>query len=206
MLRHIAWFNEAPVAPSPEGGLISSDEGVGRRCLAPARAIERLGVGCSVFGNLHNADPVHVSQHLQKLNADIVVIGQISGRERLRLARAAKHLGCYVVADISGEENDADALHQLLQVADYTVAANKDLAAKLEKETIAVMIIPDCDGDAKHSPVAIAQMWLECFARIKLKPPAGANSNSPDPSRNPLRRRSGSSRAAINETPSTAAA
>src|SRR5271170_6171844 len=141
MLRHIAWFNEAPVAPNPEGGLTSSDKGVQRRCLEPARAIERLGVGCSVFGNLHDADPVHVSRHLQKLNADIVVIGKISGRERLQLARAAKHLGCYVVADFSTEEKNAEALHQLMQVADYAVAATPALAALIEKQTGAVAIV-----------------------------------------------------------------
>ena len=82
MLRHIAWFNEAPVAPDAKGELASPDEAVRRRCLAPARALEDMGIACSVFGNLHDADPVHVSQHLQKLNADIVVIGEISGRER----------------------------------------------------------------------------------------------------------------------------
>ena len=93
------------------------------------------GVGCSVgFGNLHDADPVHVSRHLQKLNADIVVIGQISGRERIMLARAAKHLGCYVIADIYSEEKDAEALHQLMQVADYAVAATNELARAIEKE------------------------------------------------------------------------
>src|ERR1700722_20569561 len=99
MLRHIAWFNEASVAPDPSGELTSENLGVCRRCLAPARAIEKLGVVCSVFGNLHDADPVHVSKHLQKLNADIVVIGRISGPSLLKLARAAKHLGCYVVID-----------------------------------------------------------------------------------------------------------
>src|SRR5580698_5344540 len=123
MLRHIAWFNEAPVAPLPEGGLTSEDDSVRRRCLVPARAIEKLGVGCSVFGNLQDADPVHVSRHLQKLNADIVVIGEISGPSRLKLARAAKHLGCYVVADFTDEEKDNTALTQLLQVADQIVAS-----------------------------------------------------------------------------------
>jgi hypothetical protein len=183
MLRHIAWFNEAPVAPCPEGGLTSTDKNVGRRCLAPARAIERLGVGCSVFGNLHDADPVHVSQHLQKLNADIVVIGAIEGRERLRLARAAKHLGCYVVADFSGEEKDEDALHQLMQVADQAVAATPELAKVIEKKIgIAAIVIPDCEEKSKgaHSPDAIAQLWVECFKRLKLKPSAGANTNVPE--------------------------
>src|ERR1700744_4161675 len=124
MLKHIAWFNEAPVVPNPQGGLTSSDEDVQRRCLDPARAIEKRGVGCSVFGNLHDADPVHVSRHLQKLNADIVVIGAIRGASRLRLARAAKHLGCYVIADFSDEEKDSAALLQLIQVADQIVASN----------------------------------------------------------------------------------
>ena len=181
MLRHIAWFNEAPVAPCPEGGLISSDERVQRRCLEPARAIERLGVGCSVFGNLHDADPVHVSRHLQKLNADIVVIGKIEGRERLRLARAAKHLGCYVVADFSAEEKDAEALHQLMQVVDHAVAATPALAAQIEKDTGAMaLVIPDCEDKNKNvSPEAIAKLWMDCFMRLKMKPSAGANTNEP---------------------------
>ncbi len=180
MLRHIAWFNEAPVAPCPEGGLISSNEGVCRRCLAPARAIELLGVGCSVFGNLHDADPVHVSQHLQKLNADIVVIGAISGRERLRLARAAKHLGCYVVADFSGEEKNTEALTQLMQIADQAVAATAALASSIEKQTgVTALVIPDCEegSTGSHSPEAVAELWIDCFKRLKLKPPAGANTN-----------------------------
>jgi len=182
MLRHIAWFNEASVAPVPEGGLTSANEGVRRRCLAPAHAIERLGVGCSVFGNLHDADPVHVSQHLQKLNADIVVIGEISGRERLQLARAAKHLGCYVVADFGGEETDSDALHQLMQVADQAVAATPELAASIEKQTgFEAVVIPDCEEktNGARSADAVAHLWLECFKRLKLKPSAGANTNLP---------------------------
>ncbi|MGE3622477.1 MAG: hypothetical protein AB7H77_01205 [Bdellovibrionales bacterium] len=182
MLRHIAWFNEAPVAPVPEGGLTSDDENVRRRCLAPARAIEDRGVGCSVFGNLHDADPVQVSRHLQKLNADIVVIGDISGPSRLRLARAAKHLGCYVVADFSGKENDDAALRQLAQLADQAVASTPKMAAMIEQCTgAAPIIIPNCDDkeDGPRSPDAIAQLWLDCFHHIKLKPSAGANTNIP---------------------------
>src|SRR5277367_3333520 len=146
MLRHIAWFNEAEVAPDAKGALTSDDDGVRRRCLEPARAIEKLGVGCSVFGHLHDADPVHVSRHLQKLNADIVVIGDISGPSRLRLARAAKHLGCYVVADFHGEEQDEAALAQLMQVVDQAVASTPKLATALEKQSgIAAIVIPDCE-------------------------------------------------------------
>ena len=182
MLRHIAWFNEAPIEPNPEGGLTSTDERVQLRCLAPARAIELLGVGCSVFGNLHDADPVHVSRHLQKLNADIVVIGRISGHERLQLARAAKHLGCYVVADFDSEEKDTEDLHQLMQIADHAVAATPALAERLQKQTgAAAIVIPNCEEKKKgaHSPEAIARLWLDCFTRIKLKPSAGANTNTP---------------------------
>jgi len=183
MLRHIAWFNEAPVAPRPEGGLTSDDVTVRRRCLAPAQAIEPLGVGCSVFGNLQDADPVHVSRHLQKLNADIVVIGDISDPSRLRLARAAKHLGCYVVADFSEDEEDEESLAQLMQVVDQVVTASAELAKAIEKKTGNVaIVIPDCEENSsgKNSPDAIAHMWLDCFKHIKLKPPAGANTNVPE--------------------------
>jgi hypothetical protein len=181
MLRHIAWFNEASVAPDPSGELTSEDAGVCRRCLAPARAIEKLGVGCSVFGNLHDADPVHVSRHLQKLNADIVVIGDISGPSRLRLARAAKHLGCYVIADFSDEEKDGTALAQLMQVADQVVASTAKIASMLEKQTgLAALVIPDCDEEGGHyTPDAVARLWLDCFTHLKLKPSVGANTNVP---------------------------
>ena len=81
MPRHIAWFNEAPIEPDPKGGLRSTDERVRRRCLEPACALEDLGIDCSVFGNLHDADPSEVSKLLQKLKTDIVVIGCFSGWE-----------------------------------------------------------------------------------------------------------------------------
>ncbi len=177
MLRHIAWFNEAPVAPRPEGGLASPDELVCRRCLVPARAIEALGVGCSVFGNLAEADPAHVSQHLQKLGADIVVIGEISEPMRLKLARAAKHLGCYVVADFGAEENDQGALTHLMQVADQAVAATPAIAAKLEKAAVKALVIPGCEEKNAAATEAAARLWLECFKQLKLRPSAGANQN-----------------------------
>ena len=180
MLRHIAWFNEASVAPDQSGELTSDNVGVCRRCLAPARAIEKLGVGCSVFGNLHDADPVHVSRHLQKLNADIVVIGHISDPSRLRLARAAKHLGCYVVADFTDEEKDDAALTQLLQVADQIVASTPKIASSLEKQTgLPTLVIPDSEESGRNSPDSIARLWIECFTHLKLKPSAGANTNVP---------------------------
>jgi hypothetical protein len=182
MLRHVAWFNEAPIAPRPEGGLTSSDEGVRLRCLVPARAIELLGVGVSVFGNLQDANPMQVSQHLQKLNSDIVVIGEITGGARVRLARAAKHLGCYVVADFANEEIASDDLAQLMQVADQVVAANADIANLIKDKTgVIALVIPDCEEETKgaFSPHAIAGMWMECFKQLKLKPPAGANTNVP---------------------------
>src|SRR5579862_6052037 len=99
MLRHVAWFNQALVEPAPEGGLRSPDPSVRRRCLVPARELEELGVECSVFGNLDDADPAQVSRHLQKLETDIVVIGKIAEPTRVALARAAKHMGCYIIAD-----------------------------------------------------------------------------------------------------------
>jgi hypothetical protein len=178
MLSHIAWFNEAPVQPVPEGGLISADPRVCRRCLAPAREIEELGVECSVFGNLHDADPAHVSKHLQKLKADIVVIGKISGPSLLKLARAAKHLGCYVVADIG---DDTAILPDLAALADQIVAATDEAADALELEGLSALVIPDCDekADSRRSPDAIARLWLDCFRKLKMKPPACANTNEP---------------------------
>jgi len=182
MPRHIAWFNEASVEPSAEGNLISTDITMCQRCLAPARELEKLGVECSVFGNLHNADPAHVSKHLQKLNSDIVVIGKISGPSVVKLARAAKHLGCYVVADF-GHEKDINAdLIKLAEIADHIVAATPQTGALiLEKTGLAVIVIPDSDekSNGKHAPGAIAHLWLESFKKLKLKPPLCANTNTP---------------------------
>jgi hypothetical protein len=182
MLRHIAWFNEATVVPDEAGALTSEDACVRRRCLAPARAIEEMGVGCSVFGHLHDADPVQVSRHLQKINADIVVIGNITGVSRLRLARAAKHLGCYVVADFIVEEHDKTVLSQLMQVVDQAVAANTALADVLINQSgIKAVVIADCDEkpEGKHLPHEIAKEWIDCFKQLKLKPSVGANTNVP---------------------------
>src|ERR1700722_15510381 len=131
MLRHIAWFNEAPIEPL-ESGLISADATVVRRCLAPAREMEKLGVECSVFGNLHDADPAHVSKHLQKLQSDIVVIGKITGPALLRLARAAKHLGCYVVADFGDHDEVSADFMPLAKLADQIVSATTKGVEALE--------------------------------------------------------------------------
>ena len=182
MLRHIAWFNGAQVEPSEEGFLTSKDEVVSRRCLAPARAIEKCGVSCSVFGNLDDADPTHVSQHLQKLNADIVVIGKILGPSLIKLARAAKHLGCYVVADF-GHEMGLTADHiKLAEIADQMVAATKKHSAIiLEKTGLTALVISDCEEKSlgEDGPEQIAQMWMEVFQQLKLKPPVCANTNNP---------------------------
>jgi hypothetical protein len=182
MLRHIAWFSEAPVEPSPEGSLISPDATVGRRCLAPARAIEKLGVECSVFGNLCDADPVHVSKHLQKLNTDIVVIGKISGASMLKLAKAAKHLGCYVVADGGNAAAVSPEFAKLTEIADQTVAATPAVADAILKATgTKAVVIADCIEAIGHIPSAdaVAKAWLECFKHLKMKPPACANTNVP---------------------------
>jgi hypothetical protein len=181
MLRHIAWFNEASVEPLPEGGLTSKEAAVRCRCLAPAREIEQLGVECSVFGNMHDADPVHVSQHLQKLNTDIVIIGHIGEPLRLKLARAAKHLGCYVIADFGHGPIEKD-MAALIGIADQVVVATQAVAAALLAQTgNRALVIPDCkEGTAgEYSPAAIARQWFECFKQLKLKPPASANSNTP---------------------------
>ena len=179
MLCHIAWFNEAPVEPAPEGGLKSDDVRVQRRCLAPARALEELGVECSVFGNLHDADPMHVSKHLQKLQTDIVVIGKISGPSLFKLARTAKQLGCYVVADFDGEDSVPLEFEKLADIADQVVAATDTAAAALEREGIASVVIPDCADDSEASAAEVAREWLECFRHLKMKPPACANTNEP---------------------------
>jgi hypothetical protein len=180
MLRHIAWFSEAPVEPSAEGDLTCTDDRVARRCLVPAREIEKLGVECSVFGNLRDADPVHVSKHLQKLNADIVVIGKITGNSLLKLARAAKHLGCYVVIDCGDYTDIVTMAAGIVEVADRFVAATPAIVELVSKQTgTPALFIPDCDDKSvgKNSPAAIAKLWIQCFKKLKLKPPACANTN-----------------------------
>ena len=99
MLRHIAWFSGASISPDASGMLTSPDDVVNNRVLAPAHDIEKLGLACSVFGNLEHADAVDVTNHLQKLGVDIVILGKMSPTCLTRLARAAKHLGCYVICD-----------------------------------------------------------------------------------------------------------
>jgi hypothetical protein len=181
MPRHIAWFNEALVEPLPEGGLTSPDPSVHRRCLTPARELENLGLECSVFGNLLDADPVQVSRHLQKLETDIVVIGKISEPLRIKLAKAAKHLGCFVVADFGHETNVSPDLVKLAEVADQIVAATPSCAAAAtEKTGQRTLVIPDVDQAAGQSSAdEVALLWLDCFKKLKLKPPASANTNTP---------------------------
>jgi hypothetical protein len=184
MPRHVAWFTGAPVEPSPTEGLLSADAAVCSRCLDPARELEGLGQACSVFGNLTDADPAHVSKHLQKLNTDIVVIGRIEGPSLLKLARAAKHLGCYVVADFAdGADLSPDAI-KLTAIADRVVAASEKAAKEIKKQTgMKALVIPDCDGkDGKRSAMAIARLWLDCFKELQLAPPACANTNVPQAS------------------------
>lgn len=178
MLRHIAWFNEASVEPSPDGsGLVSADQNVCSRCLIPARELEKLGVECSVFGNLSDADPAHVSQHLQKLNTDIVIIGKMSGPSLVKLARAAKQLGCYVIADF-GEGKTSPENGKLAEIADQMVVTSNDAAAKILKETGSrAFVISDCDEKSAND---VAHAWLECFKQLKVKPPACANTNTPE--------------------------
>jgi hypothetical protein len=181
MPRHIAWFNEALVEPLPEGGLTSPDPAVFRRCLAPARALEDLGLECSVFGNLHDADPAQVSKHLQKLETDIVVIGRLSEPQRLKLARAAKHLNCFVIADFAHETKVSPDFIKLAEVVDQLVAATPACAAAAAQKTgLPALVIPDAEEPAdRPSTRAIAQLWLECFRKLKLKPPVSANTNTP---------------------------
>ncbi|HEU0118255.1 MAG TPA: hypothetical protein VFR09_06440 [Alphaproteobacteria bacterium] len=182
MLRHIAWFNETDVQPSPEGNLTSSDACTCCRCLAPARELEKLGVDCSVFGNLSDADPAHVAKHLQKLNSDIVVIGKISGPSLVKLAKTAKHLGCYVVADLGHASNLSPDALKLADFADQLIAATPAAAASiLEKTGNSAIVIADCDehSTGATAPDVIAQTWMDAFKKLKMKPPQCANSNVP---------------------------
>jgi hypothetical protein len=181
MPRHVAWFNGAAVEPSPTDGLVSADQTVSRRCLVPARALEELGLPCSVFGNLCDADPAHVSKHLQKLNTDFVVIGRIEGASLLKLARAAKHLGCYVIADFGDGSGLSEDAVKLATMADRVVVSEDTVAKSIHKRTgIKALVIPDYDerGSA-NSAVAIAKMWLDCFKQLQKAPPACANTNVP---------------------------
>jgi hypothetical protein len=179
MLRHIAWFNEAPVEPEASGALTSSDARVRRRCLIPARELENLGIECSVFGNLKGAEPAHVAKHLQKLETDIVVIGQMTGPSLLTLARTAKHLGCYVIADFAGENALSPEQRKLAEIADQIVVANSEEADDLKAEGLSSLVIPDCDeqGGAQQAPGGGVLQWLDSFKKLKMKPPACANTN-----------------------------
>ena len=182
MLRHIAWFNEASVEPRPEGGLTSDDPVVCRRCLAPARAIENLGVECSVFGNLQDADPAEVSRHLQRLHTDIVVIGKFAESSWLPLARAAKHLGCYVVADLDADDVKSPDLVKLAEIVDRLTTTSEETAAAIYAATgHPALVIPECDeqSNGPHSPLAVARLWVDEFRKLKKKPPACANTNEP---------------------------
>ncbi len=169
MLRHIAWFNEAPIEPKPEGGLHSEDVRVCRRCLEPAAALEDRGVDCSVFGNLQDADPVEVSTLLQKLSTDIVVIGVPTDPSLLKLAKAAKHLGCYIVADFADQTSLTAEFEKLAGYADRIIAATPEAKAFLHAQNIECVVVADTDTDA----------WLACFKNLKMKPPACANTNTP---------------------------
>jgi hypothetical protein len=136
-----------------------------------------------VFGNLRDADPVHVSKHLQKLNADIVVIGKISGDSLLKLARAAKHLGCYVIIDCGDAAEIPSEFPGIVEVADRFVASRPAAVEIITRQSgTPALLIPDCDEktSGKNSPLAIAKLWLECFKKLKLKPPACANTNEPE--------------------------
>lgn len=180
MPRHIAWFNEALVEPLPQGGLTSNDPAVHQRCLTPARELENLGLECSVFGNLRDADPAQVGRHLQKLEADIVVIGHITEPLRLKLAKAAKHLGCLVIADFGHAPDLSSDLIKLAEVADQIVTATPSAAEAVTAKTgLHATVIPDYKADTGPSASIIAHLWMDCFKKLKLKPPTSANTNTP---------------------------
>lgn len=176
MLRHVAWFAGAPVAPNGKDGLISPDADVRQRCLLPARELETIGIACSVFGNLEEADPVHVSNHLQKLNADFVVLGKMTHTSLLKLARAAKHLGCYVVADYAASAQFATCLDELLGITDLIVVATPQQAETLK---MSCGINPLVIEDSLDDPARCARQWFQCFSKLKEKPPLCANTNKP---------------------------
>jgi hypothetical protein len=177
MLRHLAWFNESSVTPDASGQLTSPDEQVQRRCLIPARELEALGIACSVFGNLHDADPAHVARHLQKLQTDIVIVSNIQGTNLFNQARMAKHLGCYVVADFGAQDIDEAVLSKYSTIADCLITANQKTADQIDDHHVHVIVIPDCENNAMSE--AIVEQWLTCFKAIKAQPPLCANSNQP---------------------------
>jgi hypothetical protein len=177
MLRHIAWFNEALIEPDPAGGLRSPDERVRRRCLLPAAVLEARGVACSVFGNLHDADPAEISKLLQKLGSEIVVIGAFADPSLLRLARAAKHLGCYIVADFADQAAIGPDFEKLAVLADGIVAGTEAALKILEAGGLSATVIPD--ADANDPADIVADAWQDCFNALKLNPPACANTNTP---------------------------
>lgn len=181
-MRHIAWFSEASIEPNPEGNLISKDALVAERCLAPAREIEKLGIGCSVFGGLKKADPIDVSNELQRLSSDIVVVGKMTSANLLKLARAAKHLGCYVVVDLGHDTTLSPDAIKLSEIADQIIAATPEVAASLLKQTpMPILVIADCEDRAgsPNSSSVTALRWLEVFRKLETKPPLCANSNMP---------------------------
>ena len=180
MPRHIAWFNEAPVEPDPLGGLRSPDARVRRRCLLPARELERLGILCSVFGNLRDADPKAVCDKLKKLEVDLIVVGQITDPSLITLAKAARRIGCDIVLDCDFDDQIAPDFAALTILADHLVAATPHTALLLAKANLAATVIPDCDecGD-EHAPGAIASLWLNCFRALGMHLPAVANTNVP---------------------------
>jgi hypothetical protein len=177
MLRHIAWFNEASIEPDAEGRLRSADARVHRRCLEPACALEDLGVACSVFGNLHDADPAEVCKLLQKLNTDIVVIGPCSDLSMFKLARAAKHLGCYIVADFADLARLSLDFDKLTAIADQIIVATPEELDFIKSKKLAGLVIPDVGAHQEAAHAAAA--WMDCFRALKLKPPACANTNTP---------------------------
>ena len=183
MLHHIAWFSGALVTPHPTEGLTSPDPVVESRCLIPARTLEKHGLACSIFGNLEDADPTQVSSHLQKLGADVVIIGKVSPTTFVKLARAAKHLGCYVIADFA-DDTALPPLKELVGIIDLMVAASEDLARHVIGLCgIQTALIPDCNmgegADSMQSPDVVARLWQECFKVLKQRPPACANTNEP---------------------------
>jgi hypothetical protein len=178
MLRHIAWFNETAIEPNANGELDSPDSAVRHRCLLPARMLENMGIPCSVFGNLHHADPTHVAQHLQKLQTDVVIISNIQGLTLLNLARMAKHLGCYVVVDFADSNLTQSHYDKFIGISDLIVTTTEAVATAFRTDALHALAIPDCTTETADKA---AHLWKNSLTAMKTKPPHCANSNEPLP-------------------------
>lgn len=177
MLQHIAWFNDAPVELDAQGRLTSTDTTVRRRCLVPARAMETRGLESLVFGNLHDADPAEVGNHLHKLGIQIVIVTASQETSLLNLARTAKHLGCYVIVDLGEATYLPEEIRKLIQLADHVVVAAVQSVEKLHDFGVETSVVPDWEEGSSLSTTA--DLWLDVLAKVRARTPLCANNNQP---------------------------